>query len=108
MSIEELNSYLNELNDADTDDTSEFQRLMFSSETTLSLTDDEFARGLKVSRPTVSRWRSGKNAPHPLARPGVIKFLRKRTKHQIKKLRVAEEADHGIRSIEEIVALSRN
>lgn len=33
------------------------------------------ARGMGVSRSTVKRWRSGKNAPHPSMHPAVYEFV---------------------------------
>lgn len=40
------------------------------------LSDDHLARAIKVSRPTVTRWRTGKSAAHDLMVPGVLKKIR--------------------------------
>jgi len=43
------------------------------------LSDSEIAPILKLSIPTISRWRAGKNAPLPLAVPGILDRLKKNT-----------------------------
>jgi len=40
------------------------------------LTDKELAKLIKVSVPTVNRWRTGKNSPHELMIPNLIKNIR--------------------------------
>lgn len=40
------------------------------------LTDKELARVLDISVPTVNRWRTGKNGPHKLALPRLIKEIK--------------------------------
>lgn len=40
-----------------------------------SLTVLELARGLRVSKPTITRWLLGKNLPMPAMRKAVLKFL---------------------------------
>lgn len=42
-----------------------------------SLCDEEISFVLKVSLSTVKRWRSGKNAPHNLARKRIFKDIKK-------------------------------
>ena len=37
--------------------------------------DRELAQRFDMSIPSVTRWRSGRNAPHPLVRRHVINFL---------------------------------
>lgn len=40
-----------------------------------SLSDDQLARLCDVSRPTISRWKRGVSAPHPLVRDIVVSRL---------------------------------
>lgn len=44
------------------------------------LSDKKIARIMKISVPTVNRWRTGKNSPHKLAIPGIIRRLEALTK----------------------------
>lgn len=44
----------------------------------LDLTQEQLARALKVSVPTVSRWETGKTSPDALAADAIEKFLRKK------------------------------
>lgn len=38
-------------------------------------TDAEVARVIEISKPTVARWREGKNIPHPAVRSLLIRIL---------------------------------
>ena len=40
------------------------------------LTDDQLARMLKISRPTVKLWRTGENFPHEIIRPKLVSTIR--------------------------------
>jgi predicted transcriptional regulator len=48
-----------------------FQELMSYT----PLTQEQIAELLGTSQPTVSRWISGQNAPHPLIRPLIYRTL---------------------------------
>ena len=43
------------------------------------------ATGLCVSLPTVNRWCMGQSAPHPLARPSVYQWLKKKIEEKLNK-----------------------
>ena len=44
--------------------------------------DSELADALSVSRPTISRWRRGKNLPHKAMRQAILDWLVKEFKRQ--------------------------
>lgn len=50
----------------------------------------ELAKAFEVSSGTVSRWRTGKNAPHPRERPRIIAWLKSRIDDRIREL----ESEH--------------
>jgi transcriptional regulator with XRE-family HTH domain len=39
------------------------------------LTDNDVAKKVQCSRPTIDRWRKGTTAPHEIGRKSVIKYL---------------------------------
>jgi transcriptional regulator with XRE-family HTH domain len=55
----------------------------------LELSDQEVADGLLVSRPTVNRWRNGKNLPHPALRRSILGWFGDQAG---KKLRLVERS----------------
>ncbi len=95
MSYNELSKFLEQLNAADIEDDSVFHALLKQSEVVLSLGDADLARELRISRPTVNRWRSGKNAPHIFMRHGILDWLKKRTRSLQKKAKVFEGSGSG-------------
>lgn len=52
-----------------------FQELLLMAIKLLDLTDEGIAERFDTSRPTVTRWRNGSNAPHPALRPAVYEWL---------------------------------
>ena len=46
----------------------------------------QLAQAFEVSTGTVSRWRSGKNAPHPRERPRVIAWIKEKIGERIREL----------------------
>lgn len=56
------------LRDFDLQKEGEFQKMIVAVQEMTGWTDDEMAEIAVVSRPTIQRWKSGKYAPHPLAR----------------------------------------
>lgn len=52
-----------------------FPRLVAQGLTLLGLSDAEVAREFDLSRPSVTRWRDGKAAPHPAMRRHVLAYL---------------------------------
>lgn len=69
----------------------DFTRLLTRGIALLNLTDKELAREFGASRPTVTRWRNGDNAPHPAMRKPVFDFLALRSQILIRRLRVASQ-----------------
>lgn len=53
----------------------EFQQLLLTAMRLLDLNDEEVAVRFRASRPTVTRWRNGSNAPHAALRPAVYEWL---------------------------------
>lgn len=81
---EQLTQFLGELKAAEDDNTALFHDLISRSATVLGLTDKDFAKGFKISRPSVNRWRNGMSAPQPVMRKYVYDFLVKRTQELIR------------------------
>ena len=52
-----------------------FQERIVEALDRLKLSDEDACDLLKVSRPTITRWRIGQTAPHPLGREAVFKVL---------------------------------
>lgn len=73
--LDELKDYVSRLQKADKNDEAEFHRLVRDGFEFLALTDAAVARELDMSRPSVCRWRNGRNAPHPAMRPIVYRTL---------------------------------
>jgi hypothetical protein len=46
----------------------------------------QLAKAFEVSTGTVSRWRAGKNAPHPRERPRVIAWMKEKIGERIRQL----------------------
>lgn len=49
----------------------EFTKLIKS----VVVSDELLADTIKVSRPTITRWKEGRNLPHPIMREGIKKFI---------------------------------
>ena len=52
-----------------------FAHLVSYAQMLLEIDDSDLARRLKVSRPTVGRWKRAETAPHPIGRSAVAKEL---------------------------------
>lgn len=59
-----------------------YQLLQRSIEFT-SLTDQQIAHQFGASRPTISRWRNGRNAPHAALRPTIYNWLLGKVRAQL-------------------------
>lgn len=53
----------------------DFRTVFIDAVSFLEMTDGEIAGALRISRPTVSRWKCGRNLPHPGFRGPVLKCL---------------------------------
>ncbi len=93
MSKEMISKVLTELQSASITDDAHFHSLIRQSELSLGLTDVDFAREFTVSRSTITRWRNGANAPHPLMRKHVYSWIKARAKKQLKNLEIFEESE---------------
>ncbi len=60
-----------------------FQKLFAYSLEYLKISHKEVAAKFGVSLPTVERWRSGKNAPHPIMRRIVYDWLIEKAKERL-------------------------
>lgn len=56
-------------------DDDEFQRIIREAQTILEMTEREIADQLSVSRPTVNRWKNGKNLPYNAMRKYVSNWI---------------------------------
>ncbi|MGE3681238.1 MAG: hypothetical protein AB7G93_05875 [Bdellovibrionales bacterium] len=88
MSLEQLTQFIKQIREADIESDADFHAIAQASEELLLLSDKELGRELRVSRPTVSRWRAGVTAPVPFARKMVYDYLMKRTRQAIKMKKV--------------------
>ena len=80
----ELVQFIKELRNAEPEDTPVFNRLLARSEVILILSDSDLARQLRISRPTVNRWRTDKNAPAVYIREHVYSLLLSRARILVK------------------------
>lgn len=80
-----LNLLIADLRAVDVKDDAAFHALLVRSVDLLMLKDREIAHEFEVSRPTVTRWRNGLNAPHPALRKHVFTWLRERAEYFAKR-----------------------
>jgi hypothetical protein len=66
------------LKKAEPTDDAAFKTLVAGGMDLMRLLDSDLAHYFGVSRPTVNRWRTGANAPHPALRKHVFAWLRNR------------------------------
>ncbi|HEX4337727.1 MAG TPA: hypothetical protein VH062_17555 [Polyangiaceae bacterium] len=62
----------------DLQDAGAFHEIVGEGMLLLRLDDTQLARQFDMSRPSVNRWRSGRNAPHPSIRKHVYAFFKKK------------------------------
>src|SRR5208282_1406066 len=74
----ELREYVRSLHQAELRDDAAFHSSLTRGFVLLHLMDKDIARKFGVSRPSVTRWRNGVNAPHPVMRKPVYTFLDQR------------------------------
>lgn len=56
-------------------DDEQFQHVIGRAVEALEMSDEDLADNIKVSRPTINRWKNGRNLPHPLMRRPIIAWL---------------------------------
>lgn len=64
----------------------EFQEIIAQVGLVLEISDQELADKIMVSRPTVNRWKNGRNLPHPLMRGPIIAWLNQQASMKIRLL----------------------
>jgi len=74
----QLKAYIQSLKGADQKNDEVFHKIVEQGMDIMQLLDSDLAHEFNVSRPTVNRWRSGANAPHPALRKHVFAWLHKR------------------------------
>jgi len=62
----------------------EFSDLFEEATNLLELEDAELARMLKVSQPTIGRWKRGDSAPHHLGREPVFRILMRNAQSKLR------------------------
>ena len=75
-----LNKIDNGINDLKNDIL--FQEIILESIQFLNLTDKEFAQQIKISRPTVTRWKNGNSSPHFLMRIGIYTWIKNKLQNK--------------------------
>ena len=78
MNDTKLTDLITALMQADVKDDDAFARLVSASMLKLHLEDKDLALEFSASRPTVTRWRNGTNAPHPAMRKPIFQYLQAR------------------------------
>lgn len=78
-----LAALLHRASHADIEDDQEFRSILSEAMKRLSLSDDDIAGALLVSRPTVNRWLEGKSEPHPAMRRPIYAWIIKLVQKQI-------------------------
>jgi hypothetical protein len=82
----ELRDYVRSLREADARDEGAFHSLLTRGFDLLHLMDKDIAREFGVSRPSVTRWRNGVNAPHPAMRKPVYGYLDQRAQAVLRRV----------------------
>lgn len=95
MNLQEMVKYRNKLKVVDAKDSTDFYMLFSEGMTLLSLLDEDVSREFGVSRPTINRWRNGRNAPHPMMRTPVYDWLIDRTSRLIEREGLKKKARSG-------------
>lgn len=72
---ETLKTYINDLKAVDHKSDDQFKELLRRGIELLQLSDKTIAHEFGASRPTVTRWRNGNNAPHPGFRKHIYTWL---------------------------------
>lgn len=80
----------------DPNDDGQFQEAVKTGTALLGITDGDLADHFDMSRPSVNRWKNGRNAPHPAFRKSVYSFFTKRVAKVLAAQALAEDEDDGV------------
>lgn len=83
-----LEEYVAFVRQADDKDDAAFKAVVARGMELMQLLDTDLSHHFGVSRPTVNRWRTGANAPHPALRKHVFAWLRNRAAALLNRERV--------------------
>jgi len=72
-------------------DRAAFHQLLLEGIRLLDLTDEAIAGRFDASRPTITRWRNGTNAPHAALRPSVYEWMLEQAAGRLTRLKRAEQ-----------------
>jgi hypothetical protein len=61
-----------------------FSAVLQKTETLFGMSDGDLAEELLVSRPTISRWRNGRNLPHRAMRGPILEWIAKEAVRQLR------------------------
>jgi transcriptional regulator with XRE-family HTH domain len=73
-----------------------FVQVMKLCRTVLEISDEELADEVRVSRPTVNRWKNNKNLPHPALRSSIAAWI---VREASKRLRILSGTDSKTRLV---------
>lgn len=86
--LNELYGLRSRIDEVDYEDAPAFHRIVSEALALLEIADADLASRFNMSRPSVNRWKNGRNAPHPAVRRPVYEFFTKQASRAID----AEEA----------------
>ncbi len=87
-----LRTLRNDARLADVTNDDKFRAIICACRYVLEMSDAEIGDALHVSRPTVNRWISGKNIPHPAMRKPIFSWIGAQA---TRKLRIIEAEEDG-------------
>jgi transcriptional regulator with XRE-family HTH domain len=87
--IEALSELRSVIETLDLRNDEEFRVVFRDAQTLLELSDQELADTLSMSRPTVNRWRNGRNLPHFAMRKHILRWIGEQLTAKVKKIAAA-------------------
>ena len=93
--LTELKAFLTRVNTVELSDEREFQQILGLAQQLLELADQDLATILDVSRPTISRWISGRTIPYPALRKPIYRWVASQLVTKIKNLEAIRFSDTG-------------
>lgn len=87
--LETLRRFHDGANGISVKDDAQFRAVFAEAQGVLEMSDQEIADQLSVSRPTVNRWKNGKNLPHPAMRKHILNWIVERVAMRIKRVEQA-------------------